>query len=83
MELVTESESKAIMFTQEALLAEFVLTRLSAKRRSRYSSLDTHTYARTHSNAHPVPVNLGAADRRRRRCVTGKTEKIDQSHHQQ
>jgi len=45
MELVTESESKAIMFTQEALLAEFVLTRLSAKRRSRYSSLDTHTYA--------------------------------------
>lgn len=74
MELVTESESKAIMFTQEALLAEFVLTRLSAKRRSRYSSLNTHTYAWTHSNAQPVPVNLGADDRRRRGCVTGETE---------
>ncbi len=83
MELVTKSESKAIMFTQEALLAELVLTRLSAKRRSYYSSPHTHTYARTHSNAHTVPVNLGAADRRRRSCVTGETEQIDQSHHQQ
>lgn len=45
MELVTGFESKAIVFTQEALLPEFVLTRWSAKRRSRYSSLNAHTHA--------------------------------------